>query len=36
MKNAASELAPDYQTEDDMHAFSDLDDEDFLDEAGES
>ena len=34
MKNAASELASDYQKDEDLQAFSNLDGEDFLDEAG--
>jgi hypothetical protein len=36
MQNAASELVSDYQTEDDLQAFSDLDGEEFLDDGGES
>jgi hypothetical protein len=36
MQNAASELVSDYQTEDDLQAFSDLDEEEFLDDGGES
>ena len=34
MKNAASELVSDYQKNEDLQAFSDLDGEDFFDEAG--
>ena len=34
MKNAASELASDYQKDEDLQAFSNLDGEDILDDAG--